>query len=461
MPGAGCDRSARARAVDLRTGALVLRDPRLHMPVGMFLAGQGITSGPLWDRIATNLISLDGAEHHRLRRLVSTAFTPRATGRLREIVVDVITELVDEQTAEGSCDVVTDIARRYPIPVICALLGAPATDWELFSDWTDDIFKAFSWNAAAEMPAILSAWDEFDDYLDDMVAHRRAALTDDLLSDLIRAEDQGDRLTADELRMLAVGLLIAGTDTTRNQLAASVDVLCDHPDAVAPAGRAARVRRQRGRGNAASLSDRVRHLPHRRRGRRARRGQDPGRHDDRRQHRGRKPRPGRLRRPRPVRRHPRRRAGDADVRRRHALLPGREPRPARARRGAGRHDAAHAGPAARRRGPVETAHRGERTTTLPIEFDPDTRPKYRVERRRRDSSFASWTREVGPSLVWMCGRPPRRWLRDAKYPPSVVHRLDPLRVALEAQRHVAHGAVAIPIVAVEWPHLAGASQQRP
>jgi cytochrome P450 len=207
-----------------------LRDPRLHMPVGMFLAAQGITSGPLWDRIATNLISLDGAEHHRLRRLVCKAFTPRATERLRATVVDVMTELVDQQRTEGRCDVVADIARRYPIPIICALLGAPASDWELFSDWTDDIFKAFSWNAAAETPVILAAWDEFDAYIDDMVARRRVALTDDLLSDLIRAEDDGDRLNTDELRMLAAGLLMAGTDTTRNQVAASVDVLCDHPE---------------------------------------------------------------------------------------------------------------------------------------------------------------------------------------------------------------------------------------
>jgi cytochrome P450 len=62
------------------------------------------------------------------------------------------------------------------------------------------------------------------------VARRRRGLTDDLLSDLIRAEDDGDRLDADELRMLAAGLLLAGTDTTRNQLAASVDVLCEHPE---------------------------------------------------------------------------------------------------------------------------------------------------------------------------------------------------------------------------------------
>jgi cytochrome P450 len=207
-----------------------LRDQRLRIPQGMFLASQGITSGPLWDRVATSLISLDGAEHHRLRRLVSKAFTPRATARLRTTVIDVITELLDRHTACGRCEVVTDIARRYPIPIICALLGAPSEDWQLFSSWTDDIFKAFSWNVAAEIPVILAAWEELDAYIDDMVAHRRHALTDDLVSELIRAEDDGDRLTADEMRMLVAGLLMAGTDTTRNQLAASVQVLCDHPD---------------------------------------------------------------------------------------------------------------------------------------------------------------------------------------------------------------------------------------
>jgi cytochrome P450 len=208
----------------------VLRDPRFRMPKGMFLAGQGIASGAIWDRITASLISLDGDEHHRLRRLVSKAFTPRATACLRTTIIDVITELVERQTIRGRCDVVTDIALQYPIPIICALLGAPAGDWKLFSKWTDDIFKAFSWNVAAESDSILAAWEAVDDYVDDMVADRRDALTDDLISELIRAEHDGDRLDADELRMLVVGLLIAGTDTTRNQLAASVQVLCDHPD---------------------------------------------------------------------------------------------------------------------------------------------------------------------------------------------------------------------------------------
>lgn len=208
----------------------VLRDPRFRVPRGMFLAAQGITSGPLWDRVAANIVSLDGEEHHRLRRLVSKAFTSNATERLRTTIVDVINGLVDRHSAHGRCDVVADIAHQYPIPVICALLGAPPEDWERFSGWTDDILEAFNWNAASQTPTILAAWDSLDAYIDDMVARRRHALTDDLISELIRAEDDGDRLSADELRMLVSALLMAGTDTTRHQLAAAVHVLCDHPE---------------------------------------------------------------------------------------------------------------------------------------------------------------------------------------------------------------------------------------
>jgi cytochrome P450 len=214
-----------------------LRDPRFRVPQGMFLAAQGITSGPLWDRVAANIVSLDGEAHHRLRRLVSKAFTPKATARLRTTIIEVITGLVDRHSARGHCDVVTDIARQYPIPVICALLGAPPEDWELFSNWTDDILEAFGWNAASQTPTILAAWDALDTYIDDMVARRRHALTDDLISELIRAEDDGDRLSGDELRMLVAALLMAGTDTTRLQLGGAVHALCDHPEQWALLGR--------------------------------------------------------------------------------------------------------------------------------------------------------------------------------------------------------------------------------
>jgi cytochrome P450 len=102
----------------------VLRDSRFRVPQGMFLAAQGITSGPLWDRVAVSLIQLDGLEHQRLRRLVSKAFTSRAIARLRTSITAIITALVERHTANGRCDVVADIARAYPTPVICELLGA-------------------------------------------------------------------------------------------------------------------------------------------------------------------------------------------------------------------------------------------------------------------------------------------------------------------------------------------------
>lgn len=210
----------------------VLRDARFQIPPGMNLLVQGITSGALWDKVFNSLLCLEGDAHHRLRSLTSKAFTPRATLRLHDTMVDVMNELIDQVADAGRCDVVTDIGRPYPVPIICALLGAPREDWQRFSLWADDIFQAFSFTVDLREvePVVMRAWRELDDYVDEMVARRRQSLTDDLLSDLIRAEDDGDRLNAAELRMLAGGLLLAGTDTTRNQVAASVHVLCEHPE---------------------------------------------------------------------------------------------------------------------------------------------------------------------------------------------------------------------------------------
>src|ERR1700738_1657203 len=214
----------------------VLRDNRFLIPPGLNLVVQRITSGPLWDKVVNSLLCLEGAAHHRLRSLTSKAFTPRATLRLHDTMVEGMNGLIDQVTetrlATSHCDVVAALARPYPVPIICALLGAPREDWQQFSSWADEIFKAFSFIVGVKEiePLVMRAWEQLDEYVDEMVARRRHSLTDDLLSDLIRAEDDGDRLTPAELRMLAGGLLLAGTDTTRNQLAASVQVLCEHPD---------------------------------------------------------------------------------------------------------------------------------------------------------------------------------------------------------------------------------------
>ncbi|WP_319436502.1 cytochrome P450 [Mycobacterium sp. RTGN5] len=210
----------------------MLRDNRFRLPPGITLAAQGITSGPLFDKLMNSLLGLQGAPHVRLRKLVSKAFTPRATSRLSDTIHEVMNGLIDRVMDAGRCDVVTDIARRYPTPIICALLGAPPEDWQLFADWTEEVFKAFNFQPDLNFDEseIMRAWGELDDYVGGMVAARRDNLTDDLVSELIRAESDGDRLNLEELRGLVAGFLMAGTDTTRNQLAASVQVLCEHPD---------------------------------------------------------------------------------------------------------------------------------------------------------------------------------------------------------------------------------------
>jgi cytochrome P450 len=209
---------------------IVQRDDRFAMPKGLQLAAQGVTSGELWDKVVTGLLSLDGEAHHRQRRLVSKAFTPKAAARLRTTCTQIISELVDRHAGAGRCDVVADISRQYPIPIICALLGTPRDDWQKFSDWAEDVSRVFDWNIADDGPTVLRAWKALEAHIDDMVTQRRGTLTDDLLSDMMRAEEDGDRLSHDELLTLTAQLLMAGTDTTRNQLAAAIQVFCDHPD---------------------------------------------------------------------------------------------------------------------------------------------------------------------------------------------------------------------------------------
>ena len=283
-----------------------------------------------------SILNMEGEEHRRLRSLVSRAFTPRATARMHDTIHAVINELIDNVIDSGRCEFVADIARPYPIPVICALLGAPREDWQQFSRWAEDIFKivSFDINLAEEEPVVLKAWGEFDDYIDDMIADRRKRLTDDLLSELIRIEDGGDRLDAGELRMLAFSILVAGTDTTRSQLAASMQVLCDHPEqwallrdqpdlamrAVEETMRHSPSMCSTVRSVADDVDDRRIHLSRR--------------HFHPREYLRGEPRPRHLRRSGAIRHHPRRAAAHSDLRRRSALLPRRQPGAAGARRSA-------------------------------------------------------------------------------------------------------------------------------
>lgn len=208
----------------------ILRDRRFHSALTLMQQMSGVDDGALQERQTRSILSMEGAEHTRLRRLASPAFTPKATDRLRPFMREVINGLVDDIADQGTCELVGDVCEPYPIPIICELLGAPKEDWKLFSGWATNIFRIFNNDIANDLPAIHTAMDELDDYVRAMIDERRTRPSDDLLSHMIAVEEQGDRLSTDELVMMTEAVLMAGTDTTRNQLACSVALLAQNPD---------------------------------------------------------------------------------------------------------------------------------------------------------------------------------------------------------------------------------------
>lgn len=210
--------------------AAILRDRRFHSSFSMVAEMAGMVEDDFLQSRRQSILAMEGEEHARLRRLVAPAFTPRSADRLRPFMREVVNELVDGFAAAGRCELVADLCEAYPIPIICELLGAPRQDWKLFSGWATDIFRVFNGNFAEDLPAIKRASTELDAYVGELIAERRRSPREDLLSDLIAAEEDGDRLSGEELVMLAEAVLMAGTDTTRNQLACSVALLADHPE---------------------------------------------------------------------------------------------------------------------------------------------------------------------------------------------------------------------------------------
>jgi len=208
----------------------VLRDQRWHNAVGLITQLQGVSDERLLqDPDRPSILAAEGATHSRLRRLVAPAFTPKAADRLRPFMRTVINDLVDEVAPRGRAEFVGEVCEPYPIPIICELLGAPREDWKLFSRWAGDIFRIFNNNVAEDADAIVSAREELDAYTSALIDERRASPRDDLLSDMIKAEEHGDRLDRAELVMMTEAVLLAGTDTTRNQLGCSVALFSEHP----------------------------------------------------------------------------------------------------------------------------------------------------------------------------------------------------------------------------------------
>ncbi|MFF5147216.1 cytochrome P450 [Streptomyces sp. NPDC013157] len=163
------------------------------------------------------MLDLEPPDHTRIRRLVSKAFTPRTVERLKPYVTRLAGELVDGLVAKGGGDLLTDVAEPLPVAVIAEMLGIPEADRAPLRPWSADICGMYELNPSEDTAAkAVRASVEFSDYLRELIAERRKEPGDDLISGLIEAHDEGDRLTEQEMISTAVLLLNAGHEATVN-----------------------------------------------------------------------------------------------------------------------------------------------------------------------------------------------------------------------------------------------------
>ena len=180
-----------------------------------------------------NIINVNGADHGRLRRLVNPALAPRAADGYRPVMREILAELWEPVAGAGRADLVAAITRPYPARVIAAVMGAPAEDADRLHDWSMWIQRQFDPTAladAAQLETINAKVAEFYAWVRPLIERRRASPSDDLISALIAAEEEGDRLSGVELENLVLNILVGGVDTSQSQLAHALRLLSSRPD---------------------------------------------------------------------------------------------------------------------------------------------------------------------------------------------------------------------------------------
>ncbi|MFJ6634971.1 cytochrome P450 [Streptomyces sp. NPDC091376] len=214
-------------------GLAALSDPRLSSDVRDASDPRLMQQLPVTEResMLSNMLRTDPPDHTRLRRLVSKAFTARRVAELRPRVQEITDRLLDDVVAAGRAELVADFALPLPVTVISELLGVPVEDRHDFQRWTDDMLLR-----RAEMPdpaVVNAAWEQMRSYLTKLLEAKRARPGDDLLSALITARDEEQRLNEDELIAMSFLLLVAGYITTVNLIGGGIAALLAHPDQLA------------------------------------------------------------------------------------------------------------------------------------------------------------------------------------------------------------------------------------
>src|SRR3954451_324630 len=207
-----------------------LKSRKTTFPGTMVAEIFGVTEGPLHEEIERNILNVDGDDHRRLRNLVNPALTARAVEKYRPAMRGFLRDLVAKFEATGRCELVDDLCKPSPALTIATVMGAPLEDAQRLYDWSNWIQRQFAADLLEQRERIEQAVLEFYDYANGLLELRRAEPGDDLISALLTARHEGDRLSDVELVNLVLNILVGGVDTTQSQLAHAVRLLAQHPD---------------------------------------------------------------------------------------------------------------------------------------------------------------------------------------------------------------------------------------
>ncbi|PJE17144.1 cytochrome P450 [Mycobacterium sp.] len=203
-----------------RLRAPLMRDNLDRMPEFLRQSATGMRS----------MLIMDPPDHTRVRKLVNQAFTPKRVAALRGHIEVIVRELVDEAQAKGSFDLIHDVAEPLPAIVIAELLGVPAEDHRQFRQWSSAMINGFASPGAEARATGAEAARQIFDYLADIIAARRRAPREDLISAMIAAQEERDALTDAELLATGNLLLLAGHETTTNLIGNGTLALLREPD---------------------------------------------------------------------------------------------------------------------------------------------------------------------------------------------------------------------------------------
>ena len=181
-----------------------------------------------------SLIAMDPPQHRKYRDLISPSFTPHALARLSARITTITQELLDEAKPQGHMDIATDLAYPLPTIVIAEMLGVPTSDRPLFRHWADGLLSrqlsdAEFFKEQANREQMSNSFQEMSDYFRAMLEERKRHRRDDLMSDLLTAEVDGERLSTEDTISFCVLLLIAGHVTTTNLLSQAIRCFDEHP----------------------------------------------------------------------------------------------------------------------------------------------------------------------------------------------------------------------------------------